>query len=66
MMISRDNKDIIIRIPQNVDIDGLQRILNFLTYKELSSETKASQKDVDKLAKEVNNNWWNQNKNKFL
>jgi hypothetical protein len=66
MTIERSNSEIIIRIPGNVDTEGLQRLINFLTYREATAESKASQDDVDKLAKEVNKSWWEENKDRFL
>ncbi len=66
MTIERSNSEIIIRIPGNVDTDGLQRLINFLTYREVTAESKATQEDVDQLAKEVNKRWWEENKDRFL
>ncbi|MCB0609118.1 MAG: hypothetical protein H6562_00185 [Lewinellaceae bacterium] len=66
MTIERSNSEIIIRVPGNVDTEGLQRLINFLTYREVTAGSKASQEDVDKLAKEANRNWWEENKGRFL
>ena len=66
MTIERSNSEIIIRIPGNVDTEGLQRLINFLIYREATAGSKASQNDVDRLAKEVNKSWWEENKGRFL
>jgi len=66
MTIQHSDTEIIIRLPKNVDIEGLQRLINFLTYKELGNNSKATQTQVDDLAKAINKNWWAKNKNKFL
>ena len=66
MTIERSDSEIIIRVPGNVDTEGLQRLINFLTYREATAESKATQKEVQKLAKEVNKNWWEENKDRFL
>jgi len=66
MIIERTNDEIIIRISKNIDTDELQRIINFLNYKETTANSKARQKDVDKLSSEVNKQWWERNKDKFL
>ena len=47
MLIERTNKEIIIRLPSNVDTEGLQRLIDFLTYKEATSKSKAKQSEVD-------------------
>lgn len=66
MTIERTSDAIILRLPIDVNIDEIQRFLNYLRYKELISKSKAAQNDADELALEVNKNWWEKNKNKFL
>lgn len=66
MIIERTNKEILIRIPNTVDIDDAQRIIDYIRYQELTSKSKASQKEVDNLAEEANQNWWKKNKDNFL
>lgn len=66
MTIERNDSEIIIRIPGNVDTEGLQRLINFLIYREATAKSKATQEEVDELAKEVNKNWWEENKDRFL
>lgn len=66
MIIERTDKEILIRIPNTVDIEGAQRIIDYIRYQEVTSKSKATQEDVDKLADEVNREWWNKNKHTFL
>lgn len=66
MLIERTNKEIIIKLPSSVDTIGLQRLVDYLTYKEATSKSKAKQQDVDNLAKEVKNGWWSKNRNRFI
>jgi hypothetical protein len=40
--------------------------LNYLRYKEIVAKSKATQEDVEKLAREVNRSWWEKNKHHFL
>lgn len=44
----------------------LQRLLDYLIYQELTASSQAKQSDVDALAKEVNKNWWDNNKHRFI
>ena len=53
MYIERTKDEVIIRLSANVDTTGLQRIIDFLTYKEATAKSKAKQADIDKLTKEV-------------
>ena len=66
MVIERTSKEIIIRLPSYVDTKGLQRLVDYLTYKEATAKSKAKQKDVDALAKEVKKGWWANNRTRLV
>jgi hypothetical protein len=66
MQIERTNKEILIRLSSGTDLVGLQRILDYLKFREIASKSKASQKQINKLSSESNSSWWNQNKSRFL
>jgi hypothetical protein len=66
MVIERTKKEVIIRLPANVDIEGLQRLVDYLTYKEATTKSKSKQTDVDILAQEVKNGWWAKNRSRLV
>ena len=66
MEIERTSSEVIIRLPSSIDTEGLQRLVDYLSYKEATSKSKATQAAVDKLAKEVKKGWWNKNRNKLI
>ena len=66
MLIERTSKEVIIRLPASVDTDDLQDFLDYARYKELTSKFKVAQKEVDKLAAQINKDWWTKNQKKFL
>jgi len=66
MLIERTSKEVIIRLPSYVDTEGLQRLVDYLSYKEATSRSRAKQSDVDKLAKEVKKGWWKKNRSRFI
>ncbi len=66
MVIERTSKEIIIRIPSYVDTEGLQRLIDYLIYKEATAKSKADQTDVDALATEVKKGWWAENRSRFI
>ena len=66
MIIERTSKEIIIRLPSYVSTDGLQRLVDYLTYKEATAKSKAKQSDVDALAKEVKKGWWAKNRSRLI
>ncbi len=65
MKIERINNEILIRIPASTDITGLQRILDYIRFREIASKSKASQKQIDDLADESKSIWWKKNKDKL-
>ncbi len=66
MLIERTNTEVIIRLPAYVDTNGLQRLVDYLTYKEATAKSKAKQSDVDDLANEVKAGWWAKNRNRLV
>ncbi len=67
MLIERtNNNQIKITVSSAVDSFGLQRLIGYVKYLELTAKSKAKQTDVDKLADEVNASWWNKNRNRFI
>jgi hypothetical protein len=66
MLIERTNKEVIIRLPSYVDTEGVQRLVDYLSYKEATSKSTAKQSDIDKLAKEVKKGWWAKNKSRLV
>jgi hypothetical protein len=53
-------------LSSGMDVFGIQRLIGYARYLEATSQSKAKQEDVDQLADEVNQSWWEQNKNRFL
>ncbi len=66
MLIERTTKEVIIRLPASVDTTGLQRLVDYLTYKEATANSKATQEQVDELAQEVKKGWWKQNRKRLM
>ncbi len=67
MLIERaNNNEVIIKISSTVYSFGLQRLINYVKYLEATAKSKAKQSDVDKLADDVNSEWWAKNKKRFI
>ena len=66
MIIERINNEVVIRIPDTVSTEGLQEFLDYLFYKEATSKSQATQADVDAMAKEVKQDWWKKNRDRFI
>ena len=66
MTIQRRGDELIIKIPKNINLEGLQRLIDFIEYNQLTINSIAKQKDVDELSSEVNKSWWKKNKDRLL
>ncbi len=65
MIVERLNNEILIRLPASMDSKKLQSILDFLRYEELTSKSKASQKEVDELITVAKKGRWNKIKDEI-
>jgi len=65
MVIERTINEFIIRIPFMTSAEKMQDLIDYLRYKELTAVSEAKQSEVDLLAREINKNWWNKNKDLF-
>lgn len=66
MVVERTSKEVIIRLSASVDTEDLQDILNYARYKELTTNFKVDQEDVDKLSNQINSKWWAKNRNRLM
>ena len=66
MLIARTPPKVIIRLPASVDTTGLQRLVDYLTYKEATANSKVTQEKVDKLASDIKKGWWKKNRKHFI
>lgn len=58
MVIERTKDEVIIRLPSYINTDGLQKLIDYLSYKEATAKSQATQEDVDKLTKEIKKGRW--------
>lgn len=69
MLITRENNEVIIRIPEqesSINVRELQALLDYIVYRRIVSKSKATQMQIDQLARDVNSSWWAANKDRFL
>ncbi len=62
MIIERTKNEVIFRLPSSINLDDLQSIADLLEFKELSKKSKATEKNVDSLAKTIKSGRWNKPK----
>jgi hypothetical protein len=66
MIIESKEDEIIIRISSDVNLEEIQKSLDFIRYKEILAKSKGTQEDADVLAEKINSDWWNENKSKYI
>jgi len=66
MVIERTDKEIIFRLPGDIDTTGLQRIVNYLKYKEAIRKSQGTEEQANKLSNESKKRWWAENKERFI
>ena len=52
MVIERTKDEILLRIPANFDTESLQKIINFLKYKEAIKKSQATENEIDEIRSE--------------
>jgi maltodextrin utilization protein YvdJ len=66
MVIERTKDEIIVRLSPTVNTDDLKDFLDYARFKEITSKFSVKQKDVDKLASNINKDWWQKNREMIL
>lgn len=62
MQIERTNSEILIRVPADTDLTGLQRILDYVKFRVIASKSKATEDQINTLANTAKSGWWAENK----
>ncbi|MEQ8811254.1 MAG: hypothetical protein RIE59_19440 [Imperialibacter sp.] len=62
MIIERKDNEIIFRLPGDTDIDDLQAVIDWLKFREIASKSKATQEQIDELAREAKKGAWERTK----
>ena len=66
MVIERINQDIIIKPAEGINMEAVQKVIDYINVLEISAQNQGTEEQAEELAKEVNANWWEENKHRFL
>ena len=66
MTIVKENNEIVVRIPENINAQLLEGILDYLKAKSILSKSKATQQNADQLSNEIEKDWWKKNKKRLI
>ncbi len=65
MIIERTSKEVLFRLPASTKLEELQEIADLFSFKEISKNSKATQKDVDVLVKKIKKGRWEKTKKRL-
>jgi len=66
MIVESINNETVIRVPSSIKFNFIQDFIDYLNAKSIISNSKASDQEIDELAEQAQEEWWNKNKAKFL
>jgi hypothetical protein len=66
MVVERTENEVIVRLSPTVKVEDLQDFLDYARYKELTANIQVEQGEIDKMAAEINKNWWTENRDKLI
>jgi hypothetical protein len=66
MVIEKNQNEIVIRVPNNFETEYLQKLLDYLSYKDTIAKSNATDQDINQLSEEIKGDWWQANKANFI
>jgi len=66
MRIEHNRDEILIKLSSAISMDELRELTNYLRFREIVADVKVSQSKVDKLASEINTDFWKKNRERLL
>ena len=67
MTVRRNNKDeVVITLPPRMRSETVQILLDYVRYLELAEGSKATEKQANAVADEINASWWRKNRKRIL
>ncbi|CAN5120717.1 hypothetical protein BH09BAC6_BH09BAC6_23760 [soil metagenome] len=67
MIVERENENVIIKVNSTlIGMDEVQKTIDYLRILESNAQNQGTQEEADELAREINKNWWAENKHRFL
>jgi hypothetical protein len=66
MISERTDKEIIFRLPVSEDAKWVERVINYLKFKEAVMNSKATEEEANQLVDQSKKDWWAKNKSRFI
>ena len=62
MIVERQKNEIVIRISEKIDPQGLQNFIDYLRVKTIVSKSRASKSAVARISGDIKKSWWKKNR----
>ena len=66
MVITRQDRNIIIQTNDSINMEAVQKLIDYINVLEITSQNQGTEEQAAALAKEIDKNWWSENKHRFL
>lgn len=66
MVIERQNEKIIIEPLSSINMNAVQKVIDYINALEIVSQNKGTEEQAAELAREVNRDWWQKNRSRFV
>lgn len=66
LTVRRENETILISIPASINNTYIEQLLDYLRVKSIAAESQATEEEIVELASEINQSWWQTNKQRFI
>ncbi len=66
MRVLTENNEIILAFSKDaIDLSEIQGFIDYVKFREINAQSKATQEQADELSDEINQSWWDKNKHRF-
>ena len=66
LTVRRENETIMTSVPASINNTYVEQLLDYLSIKSIASESQATDEQIIELADEINQSWWQTNKQRFI
>jgi len=68
MQIQRTQNELVISFSNiiNINIEYVQKFLDYIRFMEIASKSQATEEQILEIANDINQSWWQLNKNNFI
>ena len=66
MTVESINNETVIRVPSSIKFNFIQDFIDYLNAISIISKSQANEKEIDDLAEGAQEQWWKNNKSRFL